>query len=60
MSRIETQQTSGVNGDRVLKYVEDAIRSIQYGSVEIVIQDGKVVQVETREKQRFDSRVSSK
>ena len=60
MSRIETQQTRDINGGRALKYVEDAIKSIQYGSVEIVIQDGKVIQVETREKQRFDSRVSNK
>jgi hypothetical protein len=31
-----------------------AVRSVQFGSVEIVIHDGRVVQVETREKVRFD------
>ncbi len=31
-----------------------AIRSIQYGSVEVVIQNSKVVQIERKEKFRFD------
>ena len=31
-----------------------AVRSVQFGSVEIVIHEGRVVQVETREKVRFD------
>ncbi len=31
-----------------------AIRSVQYGSVEVVIQDSKVVQIERKEKFRFD------
>ena len=31
-----------------------AVRSVQFGSVEIVIHDGRVVQVETREKVRFE------
>ena len=30
-----------------------AIRSVRYGSVEIVIQDSKVVQIERKEKFRF-------
>ncbi|MBX7255565.1 MAG: YezD family protein [Candidatus Hydrogenedentes bacterium] len=30
-----------------------AVRSIRYGSVEIVIHDSRVVQVERREKHRF-------
>jgi hypothetical protein len=30
-----------------------AVRNVQFGSVEIVIHDGRVVQVETREKVRF-------
>ena len=31
-----------------------AVRTVEFGSVEIVIHDGRVVQVETREKVRFD------
>ncbi len=32
----------------------DAIKSIKYGSVEIIVHDGKVVQIERKEKIRFD------
>ncbi len=31
-----------------------AIASIEYGSVEVVVHDGKVVQIESREKIRVD------
>ena len=34
-----------------------ALQGIQYGSVEIVIHNGKVVQIERREKFRFDSKL---
>lgn len=34
--------------------VVKAIRALRYGSVEIVVHDGRVVQIETREKVRFD------
>jgi len=30
-----------------------AVRALRYGSVEIVVHDGRVVQVETRERVRF-------
>jgi hypothetical protein len=34
--------------------VLEAIRALRFGSVEIVVHDGRVVQIETREKVRFD------
>ena len=34
--------------------VMEAIRALRYGSVEIVVHEGHVVQIETREKVRFD------
>ena len=34
--------------------VVKAIRALRYGSVEIVVHEGRVVQIETREKVRFD------
>ena len=34
--------------------VLEAIRALRYGSVEIVVHEGRVVQIETREKVRFD------
>jgi hypothetical protein len=33
--------------------VRQAVRTLKYGSVEIVVHDGRVVQIETREKVRF-------
>lgn len=36
------------------RQVNDAVRAIRYGSVEIVIHDGRVVQIESRVKVRFD------
>ena len=34
--------------------VGEAIRALRYGSVEIVVHEGRVVQIETRAKVRFD------
>jgi hypothetical protein len=33
--------------------VRQAVRALRYGSVEVQVHDGRVVQVETREKVRF-------
>ena len=33
--------------------VHEAVRSLRFGSVEVLVHDGRVVQVETREKVRF-------
>jgi len=33
--------------------VAQAVRGLRYGSVEVLVHDGRVVQVETREKVRF-------
>lgn len=40
----------GAAWERTLK---DAVRGLRYGSVEVLVHDGRVVQVETREKVRF-------
>jgi len=39
---------------RVTREVVRAIRSVSYGSVEIVIRNSRVVQIERKEKFRFD------
>jgi hypothetical protein len=33
--------------------VRQVVRTLRYGSVEVVVHDGRVVQIETREKVRF-------
>jgi hypothetical protein len=38
-----------------LDKVEELVNSIQYGSVTIIIQDGKVIQVDKTEKLRWKS-----
>jgi len=40
----------------VEKKILQAIRSLNYGSVEITIHDSKVVQIERKERFRFDKR----
>jgi hypothetical protein len=42
-------------GDRGDRQVIDAVRAIRYGSVEIVVHDGRVVQIESRVKVRLDA-----
>ncbi|MBQ8707369.1 MAG: YezD family protein [Succinivibrionaceae bacterium] len=41
---------------RSLKVVEDLIQGVKYGSVLIIIQDGKIVQIEKTEKVRLTSK----
>jgi hypothetical protein len=55
MSKLAMPQPAEPDKGRALKYVADAIPSIRYGSVVVVIYNGQVVQVETRHKRRFDS-----
>ena len=39
---------------QVEQYIIEAVQSIRYGAVEIVIHDGHVVQIERREKLRVE------
>jgi hypothetical protein len=36
-----------------LRYVEEALRGLKYGTLTIIVQDGVVVQVERTERRRF-------
>lgn len=42
----------------LLRQLEQALHSIRYGTIELVIHDGRVVQLERREKVRFEAEVS--
>jgi len=46
-----TAERIGTDWERA---VVEAIRALRYGSVEIVVHEGRVVQIETRAKVRFD------
>ena len=39
----------------LLQELRQALRSIRYGAIQLVIHDGRVVQLERREKVRFDT-----
>ena len=47
----ESKLTEELSAER---RIMNAIRSLRYGSVEVVIHDSRIVQVERREKIRFD------
>lgn len=49
---MEKEKTGAVS-DKDIKTIIRFIESVQYGSVSIVIQDGKIVQIEKNEKVRM-------
>lgn len=42
--------------NEIEKHIIDAIAQIKFGALEVLIHDSKVVQIERREKVRFDSK----
>jgi hypothetical protein len=40
--------------EQILRRIAHAISGVRFGSVEVVIQDSRVVQIERKEKFRFD------
>jgi len=42
----------------LLQELRQALRSIRYGAIELVIHDGRVVQLELRGKVRFDAELT--
>ncbi|MEW5755947.1 MAG: YezD family protein [Pseudomonadota bacterium] len=53
-----TKQTTSVttirHEEQVWQYLREAVKELRYGSVEVIVHDGKVVQIERREKLRFE------
>ncbi len=47
-------QAAPESGDEILRRIANAISGVRFGSVEVVIQDSRVVQIERKEKFRFD------
>lgn len=41
--------------ERIQQRILDALKGLRFGSVEVVIHDGKVVQIERREKVRIET-----
>jgi hypothetical protein len=49
----QSEQDSGSENE-ILRRIASAISGVRFGSVEVVIQDSRVVQIERKEKFRFD------
>ena len=52
MAKAEIQKITEID-EKVLEGVVESIKSIQYGTVNITVHEGKVTQIETSRKQRF-------
>ena len=46
-------QTPEATRDQDLQQIREALRSLRYGSVHVVVQDGHVIQIDRTEKNRF-------
>jgi hypothetical protein len=49
------QEESLLLSPQLLRELRKALRTIRFGAIELVIHDGRVVQLELREKVRFES-----
>jgi hypothetical protein len=48
-----TEQNSNQTGNALLQEIENAVNSLRFGSIEITVHEGRVTQIEKREKVRF-------
>lgn len=58
MSREGQEATRPYSDQTVEQAILLALKGIRYGSVEIIVHDSKVVQIERKEKTRFDGMLS--
>ena len=60
--KLDARLTNGIDSgkndsnDEILRRIASAISGVRFGSVEVVIQDSRVVQIERKEKFRFDKK----
>lgn len=57
---MEENLTGNNKEDVIIAQILRALKGIQYGHVQITIQDSKVIQIDTTEKVRLDGQRSSK
>jgi len=48
------KEPAGIDPPDMVQQVLRALRGIRYGSIELVVHDGRVVQIERKEKLRFE------
>ncbi|SDM97577.1 hypothetical protein SAMN04488137_2872 [Fictibacillus solisalsi] len=44
---------NGPNHDEIFEQLKEMLNSIRYGSITLIVQDGKLIQIEKNEKVRF-------
>ncbi len=49
-----TPSSEGSENKTVFELLEKSLRDLKFGSIEIVVHDSKVVQIEKKEKTRFN------
>lgn len=53
MKKAESLKVLSEEQDEILQHIRRALRDIKFGSLELIIHDSKVVQIERKEKMRF-------
>lgn len=48
------KEATGLDSPALVQQVLHALRGLRYGSIELVVHDGRVVQIERKEKLRFE------
>ena len=51
---MSTQLALDAREEAVLREVLAAIRRVRHGYIQVIVQDGKVIQIDTTEKKRLD------
>lgn len=51
---MSSAQTKNLFDSALTQQILQTVRGIRYGSVEIIVHDGRIVQIERREKLRFE------
>jgi hypothetical protein len=61
VNEMTNRETSHENGIReVLEDIKDQLAQLRFGSLEISVHNGQVVQIERREKKRYEKREFTK
>ncbi len=54
-----SQETANTSNNSVIQELVSAINSLRFGSIEITVHEGRVTQIEKREKVRFTDSATS-
>ena len=54
MTKEKDSQKKSIINDAIIKELNDAVRNIKYGGINITVHNSRIVQIEVSEKKRFD------